>query len=72
MDVQQGRGAPAVEEMFPIGVDVLETVPVERSRESRVPALGRPDVQDVPGQGLRVLAGETVDRVTFGHVQLSA
>ena len=54
--MQDGRGAPAVEEMLAVGVDVLEKMLVQRSRKGSMPALGRPDMQDMPRQGLRVLA----------------
>ena len=51
------------------GFDVLEKMLVQRSRKGCLPALGRPDMQDGPRKGLRVLARETMDGVALGHVR---
>ncbi len=55
--------------MLAVGVHLLEKMLVQRSRHAGVAALGRPDMEEMPGQGLGVLARKTVDRVALGHVQ---
>jgi hypothetical protein len=60
-------GSEPVEEVFAVGVDGPQDLAVDQRRALGHAPLGRGHGHRLPAEVPRVIAGETVDGVAFGH-----
>jgi hypothetical protein len=67
MNVQDLAAIPVIEQVLAMRFDPLQTGAVELFGAVLETALGRQHVQRLPAESLPVVAGDAVDRVTFGH-----
>jgi hypothetical protein len=67
MDVPDETVGPPVEEMFAEGLDAVEDHAVDELGVGGEAALRRGHRDHLSGEDRRVVLGDAVDRMTFGH-----
>jgi len=72
VDVQDPIALPPVEEVLPVGLDAIEALSVQSPRSITESPLRRAHAQALANDVARLITGESMDGVAFGHGAVSA